>query len=69
MVKEKTCPITIYPPESLKVRIIERAKNLHRSQNEDILYLIEQGLAFEDIKSAQIMSLLKEQSPKYTGQT
>jgi hypothetical protein len=67
MVKEKTCPITIYPPESLKARIIERAKNLHRSQNEDILYLIEQGLAFEDIKSAQIMSLLKEQSPKYTG--
>lgn len=67
MVKEKTCPITIYPSESLKLRIIERAKNLHRSQNEDILYLIEQGLAFEDIKSAQIMSLLKEQSPKYTG--
>jgi hypothetical protein len=66
MVKEKTCPITIYPSESLKLRIIERAKNLHRSQNEDILYLIEQGLAFEDIKSAQIMSLLKEQSPKYT---
>lgn len=64
MVKEKTCPITIYPPESLKLRIIERAKNLRRSQNEDILYLIERGLEFEDLKSAQILSLLKGQSPK-----
>ena len=64
MVKEKTCPITIYPPESLKLRIIERAKNLHRSQNEDILYLIERGLELEDLKSKQILSLLKEQSLK-----
>lgn len=66
MRKEKTCPITIYPPESLKRRIIERATNLHRSQNEDIIYLIERGLELEDLKTAKILSLLKQPSQECT---
>ena len=64
MVKEKTCQITIYPPETLKKKIENRARNLHRSQNEDILYLIERGLELEDLKTAKILSLLKEQMPE-----
>lgn len=61
---EEKVPLTIYFPKKIYDEIVFRSDTFRRSKNQEVLYLIDIGLASEKKRTNEILSLLKEQSPK-----
>lgn len=64
--KEERTGMTIYFPVELKKTIEERAKTFGRSQTEETIFLLKQGLEYETIRSNWILSQLKALSQERT---
>lgn len=61
--KEEKIGMTIYFPPEIKKKIEERTAVFgRRSQTEEVMYLIRQGLEYEELRSDWILSRLKSLS-------
>lgn len=56
--REELCPMTVYFPKSIMDEIIRRKSIFRRSKNEEVLFLIDIGLAEEAERSKALLSLL-----------
>lgn len=65
--KEEKIGMTIYFPLEIKKQIEDRTKVFgRRSQTEEVIHLVKQGLEYENLRSGWILSNLKALSKVHT---